>query len=150
MDAGAIGARLGPPDAFRFARGEEVTSNTGQPVKLSRPLDFLVVADHSDGFGFFPLIVGGDPAIMADPQGRKWHDMIASGQGAEAAMDIIRSFGAGTISKAISPFPAPRPTAAPGSRRSRPPRRRTTPAASPPSSATSGRRTPAGTTCTAT
>ena len=54
MDAGAIGARLGPPDAFRFARGEEVTSNTGQPVKLSRPLDFLVVADHSDGFGFFP------------------------------------------------------------------------------------------------
>ena len=71
MDAGAFGAKLGPADAFRFARGEEVGSNTGQPVKLSRPLDFLVVADHSDGFGFFPLIVGGAPAIMADPQGRK-------------------------------------------------------------------------------
>ena len=105
MDAGAIGARLAPPDAFRFARGEEVTSNTGQPVKLSRPLDFLVVADHSDGFGFFPLIVGGAPAIMADPQGRKWHDMITTGKGAEAAMDIIRSFGAGTISRAIFPVP---------------------------------------------
>src|SRR4026208_2610873 len=49
FDAGAFGARLGPPDAFRFARGEQVTSNSGQPVKLSRPLDFLVVADHSDG-----------------------------------------------------------------------------------------------------
>src|SRR6185436_9600821 len=103
MDAGAFGARLGPPDAFRFARGEEVLSNSGQPVKLSRPLDFLVVSDHSDGFGFFPLIVGADPKIMADPQGKKWHDMIASGQGAEAAMDIIRNFGTGTISKAILP-----------------------------------------------
>ena len=105
MDAGAFGARLGPPDAFRFAKGAEVTSNSGQPVKLSRPLDFLVVADHSDGFGFFPLILAGDAAIMADPQGRKWNEMIHSGQGADAALDIIRNFGTGTISKAILPVP---------------------------------------------
>lgn len=109
MDAGAFGARLGPADAFRFAKGAEVSSNSGQPVKLSRPLDFLVVADHSDGFGFFPLIVGGDPTIMADPQGRKWNEMIHSGQGAEAALDIIRSFGTGTISKAIMPVPGTAP-----------------------------------------
>lgn len=105
FDAGAFGARLGPPDAFRFARGEQVMSNSGQPVKLSRPLDFLVVADHSDGFGFFPLVLAGTPEIMADPQGKKWHDMITSGQGADAAIDIIRNFGAGTISKAIFPVP---------------------------------------------
>jgi hypothetical protein len=105
MDAGAFGARLGPPDAFRFARGEEVTSNTGQAVKLSRPLDFLVVADHSDGFGFFPLLMSGAPAVMADPQGRRWNELIHSGQGASAAIDIIRSFGTGTISKAIFPVP---------------------------------------------
>ena len=49
MDAGAFGARLTPRDAYRFARGEEVTASSGQPAKLSRPLDFLVVADHSDG-----------------------------------------------------------------------------------------------------
>ena len=48
MDAGAFGARLTPEDAYRFARGEELTSSTGLQVKLSRPLDFLVVADHSD------------------------------------------------------------------------------------------------------
>src|SRR5512137_585115 len=41
MDAGAFGARLGPREAYRFARGEEVMSSTGQPVKLARPLDFL-------------------------------------------------------------------------------------------------------------
>ena len=105
MDAGAFGARLGPRDAYRFARGNEVTSNTGQPVKLSRPLDFLVVADHSDGMGFFPLLMGGDPAVMADPQGRKWNEMIHSGQGAAAAVDIIQSFGKGAISRAILPVP---------------------------------------------
>src|SRR5512144_933092 len=68
MDAGAFGARLTPGDAYRFARGEEVTSNSGQPVKLSRPLDFLVVADHSDGMGFFPQLMSGDPELLATPQ----------------------------------------------------------------------------------
>ena len=67
MDAGAFGARLGPRDAYVFAKGREVTSSTGQPVKLSRPLDFLVVADHSDGMGFFPLVIAGDPNVMSDP-----------------------------------------------------------------------------------
>jgi len=105
MDAGAFGARLGPRDAYRFARGEQLTASSGQPVKLSRPLDFLVVADHSDGMGFFPLILGGDPTIMADPQGRKWNEMIRTGKGAEAALDIIQSFGKGEISKAIMPVP---------------------------------------------
>ena len=105
MDAGAAGARLNPRDAYRFARGEEVMASTGQPAKLSRPLDFLVVADHSDGMGFFQLVIAGDPAVMADPQGRKWNEMIHSGKGAQAAMDIILNFGKGTIPKAIFPVP---------------------------------------------
>lgn len=105
MDAGAFGARLGPRDAYRFARGEQVTSSTGQPVRLARPLDFLVVADHSDGFGFFPMILGGAPEVLADAQGRKWYDMIQSGRGPEAAVDIIVNFGKGTISEAILPVP---------------------------------------------
>ena len=105
MDAGATGCRLSPRDAYRFARGEQVLASSGQPVKLSRPLDFLVVTDHSDGFGFFPLLVRGDPRIMADPQGRRWNEMIHSGQGAAAAMDIVVNFGKGTISKEIMPVP---------------------------------------------
>jgi hypothetical protein len=105
MDAGAFGARIGPRDAYRFAKGREITSSTGQPVKLSRPLDFLVVADHSDGMGFFPLLFGGDANVLADPQGRRWYDMIQSGKGADAAVDIIINFGKGTISKAILPVP---------------------------------------------
>ena len=104
MDAGAFGARLTPKDAYRFARGEEITSNSGQPVRLSRPLDFLVVADHSDGMGFFPQLMGGDPELLATPQGRKWYDEIRGGQGAAAAMDIIVSFGKGELPKG---FPKP-------------------------------------------
>jgi hypothetical protein len=104
MDAGAFGARLTPRDAYRFARGEQITSNTGQPVKLSRPLDFLVVSDHSDGFGFFPLLMSGDPMLLATEQGRRWYDEIRGGQGAKAAMDIIISFGQNKLPKG---FPLP-------------------------------------------
>ena len=108
MDAGAFGARLTPRDAYRFARGEALTSNTGQPVKLSRPLDFLVVADHSDGMGFFPQLMAGDPALLATPQGRKWYDEIRGGKGADAAMDIIVSFSNGKLPNG---FPTPGSTA---------------------------------------
>src|SRR5690606_31828210 len=104
MDAGAFGAKLGPRDAYRFARGEEIISNTGQPVKLSRPLDFLVVADHSDGMGFFPLLMGGDSTLMASEQGKRWYDQITGGKGAEAAINIIQSFGLG---KMPDGFPLP-------------------------------------------
>ena len=56
MDAGAFGARLTPDDAYRFAIGEELTSSTGLQVKLSRPLDFLVVAALDVLNSFFHLI----------------------------------------------------------------------------------------------
>jgi len=97
MDAGAFGCRLGPREAYRFAKGQEVTASSGQQARLARPLDFLVVADHSDGFGFFPLLMSGDPAILADPQGRRWYDMVRGGQGASAAIDIVQNFATGTI-----------------------------------------------------
>src|SRR6476646_5066654 len=95
MDAGAFGARLGPRDAYRFAKGEEVMASSGQLAKLSRPLDFLVVTDHSDNMGFFPDLLAGKPELLADPLGRKWYDMIQSGNGAEAAVEIVTAFGAG-------------------------------------------------------
>ena len=101
MDAGAFGARLDPRDAYRFARGEQVTSSTGQPVKLSRPLDFLVVADHSDNMGFFPDLFAGKPNILADPTGKKWYDMIKSGKGNDAALEIIVAFSHNKFPKDI-------------------------------------------------
>ena len=108
MDAGAFGAKLTPRDAYRFARGEEITASSGQPVKLSRPLDFLVVADHSDNMGFFPDLFAGKPEMLADPTGRKWYNMIQSGKGAEAAIEIIVAFSHGTFPKDLMYFPGTR------------------------------------------
>jgi hypothetical protein len=71
MDAGAFGDRLGVEDAYRFARGEELTASGGQQAKLSRPLDFLVVSDHSDNMGFFPDLFAEKPEILADSHGQE-------------------------------------------------------------------------------
>jgi hypothetical protein len=108
FDAGAFGARLLPRDAYRLARGEEISSNSGQPVKLSRPLDWLVVADHSDNMGFFPDLMAGKPELLADPTGRRWYEEIKNGQGAKAAMEIIVSFSKGTFPKDLMYFPGTR------------------------------------------
>ena len=111
LDAGAAGARLGPAEALRFARGEEVMASSGQPVKLSRPLDFLVVADHSDGFGLFPRLMAGDPALLRDPRIRKWYDMIQSGNGMQVAYEIVQSQSSGNVPEAfmVEGFDSSRP-----------------------------------------
>ena len=112
MDAGAFGNRLGIEDAYRFARGEEVMASSGQKAKLSRPLDFLVVADHSDNMGFFPDLFAEKPALLADPTGKKWSDMVKSGQGNAAALDIIDQFSRGTFPKPLMYYPGTAPYAA--------------------------------------
>ena len=99
LDAGAAGGKLLPPEAYRFAKGEEVTSATGQKAKLSRPLDFLVVADHSDQMGFITDLAAGKPELLANPLGKKWHDLMTSGKGMEAAMSIITTFAQGKFPK---------------------------------------------------
>jgi hypothetical protein len=108
MDAGAFGCRLTPRDALRFARGEQIMASSGQPAKLSRPLDFLVVADHSDNMGFFTDLFAGKPELLASPMGRKWYDMIQSGKGGEAALEIIGEFSQGTFPKELMYFPGTR------------------------------------------
>jgi len=107
MDAGAFGARLLPEDAYRFARGEELTSSTGLKVKLGRPLDFLVVADHSDNMGFFPRLYAGDPEFLNDPTGKKWYEMVQTGgqEGVKAATEIIVAFSQGTFPEKLKSSP---------------------------------------------
>jgi hypothetical protein len=78
-DAGGAGTTLGPEEAVRFARGEVVTSTTGQPVKLGQPLDWIAVTDHSDGMGVIAEIKGGNAEMMQDATLKRWHDMFAKG-----------------------------------------------------------------------
>ncbi|NKB87032.1 MAG: DUF3604 domain-containing protein [Acidobacteria bacterium] len=103
LDAGAFGARLTPAEAYRFARGEELASSTGQQVKLARPLDFLVVADHSDNMGFFPALIAGDPDMLADPTGRDWYDRIQQGGqvAVGVAAEVIQSITGNSFPEAL-------------------------------------------------
>ncbi len=103
-DAGGSGTTLMPRDACRLARGEQVVSNSGQPVKLARPYDFFMITDHSDAMGAITDIIKGTPNIMADPDGRRYHeDFNAGGQQAEDAMfRLINEFSQGEITDAIN------------------------------------------------
>lgn len=103
-DAGGGGTRLLPRDAYRFARGDQVTSNTGQPARLSQPLDFYMITDHSDGMGVITDILGGAPNVMATEQGRAMNAAFnAGGQDAlRAAQDLVRLFGNGELDPALN------------------------------------------------
>jgi len=103
LDAGLFGNTTGPDTAYRLARGEQVTSSTGQPLKLSRPLDFLAVTDHSDMMGIATDIQRGAPNILAVPKGKEWAEGFAKGGQAagEAAFDLITNFSQGTIPKVL-------------------------------------------------
>jgi hypothetical protein len=92
-------------EAYRFARGEEIDSTTAGRVRLARPLDFLVIADHSDNMGFFPDLFAANPAIMEDPKGKEWYDMIQAGEGMAVALEIIDSFSRGTFPDKLMYWP---------------------------------------------
>jgi len=101
MDAGAFGNRLGLDAAYRFARGEEVESTNGGPVRLSRPLDFLVIADHSDNMGFFPDMFAGKEHILSDPTGKDWYERVKRGEGVGVAIELIGMFSQGEFPEAL-------------------------------------------------
>ena len=93
VDAGTMN-RLGQEDAFRFARGEEVTTTHGLRAKLSRPLDFLVISDHAEMYGLMPQLLKGDPEIIGTEPGKSWYKSLTSGDGEKAfdtAMEIVAS-----------------------------------------------------------
>ena len=85
-DAGMFGNRLGPDSAYRFAKGEEVTSTSGVRARLLRPLDWLVIADHAENLGLAPMIEESNPSLLKSEWGRKVHDLVKAG-------DIATAYG---------------------------------------------------------
>ena len=94
LDARAFGVTLDPAQAYRFARGNEITTSHGLKVRLSRPLDWLVVSDHSDGMGAMNEIIDGNITLMRDPQLRDWNQRLNKGgeSALMATMEVIESF----------------------------------------------------------
>jgi hypothetical protein len=99
FDAGGFGNRLPPRVAFRFARGEEVTSSTGQRIRLARPLDWLAITDHSDGMGFIDDVLAGAPLVTRHEQGARWSKGFRSGgqDAVNATLDMITTFSQGKV-----------------------------------------------------
>ncbi len=75
FDAGMVGNRLNPEEAYRFAKGQTVTASLGAKAKLSRPLDFLVIADHAESLGIAPMIAENNPIVLNDPDGKRLYDL---------------------------------------------------------------------------
>ena len=74
LDAGTSGKSLGPEEAYRFAKGEEIELAGGLRAKLHRPLDFLVVSDHAEYLGIAPKVLAADPELLATKGGRRWYE----------------------------------------------------------------------------
>ncbi len=92
-DAGGSGnERLAPEAAFRFARGEEITAHNGQRIRLRRPLDFLLVSDHSEYLGLYPMLEEKFPSLIATDRGARWLALLEEGRrsliGAEFALSL--------------------------------------------------------------
>jgi hypothetical protein len=104
-DAGMLGDRLGPDDAFRFARGEQVRSSTGQLAQLERPYDWLVVSDHAEYLGLAQELHEKNPVLLDTASGRKWG--IAFKEGGQAAVgafhELVKEMTTGKAS--LPPVP---------------------------------------------
>ena len=78
-DAGMVGNIRGPEDAYKLARGGVITSSFGLKVKLSRPLDFLVITDHAENLGLAPAIAESNAGLLKNPWGKDIHDKVKAG-----------------------------------------------------------------------
>ncbi len=97
VDSGMVGNKIDLEQAFRFARGEEIRTSTGQRAKLSRPLDFLVVSDHAEYLGIADLLNTSNPELLATEAGRKWYEAMQKGGAAgwAAVQEIANDIATG-------------------------------------------------------
>ena len=91
-DAYSLGnMNLTPTDAFRFARGKEVTAHNGMRVQLRRPLDFLVVSDHAEYLGGFYRFNVDDALVSSTEIGKKWQGLVDAGEAARVYATFVAS-----------------------------------------------------------
>jgi Protein of unknown function (DUF3604) len=105
IDAFGFGVKLGPEEALRFARGEEVKSTMGLQAKLDRPLDFLVIADHSGGLGATRALYDAPRLMIKDETLLRWHDQMHEGvEGMQkTTAELINMAGEGKLADLFPP-----------------------------------------------
>lgn len=98
VDSGMVGNRVDLDQAFRFARGKEIVTSSGQRAQLNRPLDFLVVSDHAEYLGLAGLIATGNPELLATDVGQEWYEAMQKGGDAAWSKVVLmmEDFSTGT------------------------------------------------------
>ena len=95
-DAGGAGnEKLTPIEAFRFAKGEPVVAHNGEAIQLRRPLDFLLVSDHSEYLGLYPMLEEGYPPLLATETGARWIELLKEGRRSRIGGEFALSLAAG-------------------------------------------------------
>jgi hypothetical protein len=75
-DAWSSWGRLSPEEAYRLAKGETVTGASGNQLRLRRPLDFLLVADHASNIGYVARIAAGDQELLSTEAGQRTAEVL--------------------------------------------------------------------------
>lgn len=98
-DSGMVGNKLGPEEAYRFAKGEEVLTSSGQRARLIRPVDFLLLSDHAENLGLAPFLEEANPDLLATENGKRWYDMEQAGQRYDVFLEWAANLFTGDVIK---------------------------------------------------
>ena len=101
LDAFAWGDKLDAEEAYRFARGEEVRDSGGMRVRLSRPLDWIVIADHAEFAGIAVELSKGNPKLLVNETTKRWNRLMNEGtkQAIQATIEIVTAMGKNEVPK---------------------------------------------------
>lgn len=100
-DAIAFGLLRTPADAYDLALGKEIPAGNGKTIKLTRPMDFLVIADHAEGYGMVTAIMAGNTALLADTTVQRWARLIAEGENVRAGIEMIAAQANGRVPEVV-------------------------------------------------
>jgi hypothetical protein len=99
-DAFGAGNRLGPEEAYRFGRGDEIVTSHGEKARILQPLDFLVVADHAEAYTAFQQIEAGNPEMMKDETVQEWNALFKEGTH-EAHSKLVEAFANALLDQSL-------------------------------------------------
>ena len=85
-----------PEDAYRFAKGEQVEGHDGVPIRMSRPLDFIVIADHAEYMGVVQGVSLANEYVTATEDGARWSKMASEGGILEVFGEMVNDGATGS------------------------------------------------------
>ena len=97
IDAFAANVRIGPDDAYRYAKGERIGQVSDEQIQIrSGPLDFMALAEHSEAMGIAMEALDPDSAVAQTQIGR---DLVSSDPEASKAtlVALIESVADGVL-----------------------------------------------------